>query len=154
MLLLLYLQFCFSESNRLDFYFKYHKHLKTLIWLLLNVQYFKVTCNININRFDLHLKLFTPLTVYILLCFTNKLFVDMVYKHLFSGMYFNKSYKSLSALVHFFLFTIYLTYLSSECYFLHEMIRYGLRVACCELYVAILRKLIYELRVAFYELQF
>ena len=52
------------------------------------------------------------MTVYILLFFTNKLFVDVAYKHLISGKYLNKSCKSLSSLVHFLLFTVYLTYLS------------------------------------------
>ena len=45
------------------------------------------------------------------LCLTNKLFVHMAYKHLISGKNLNNSYKSLSVLVHFLLFTIYLTYL-------------------------------------------
>ena len=45
---------------------------------------------------DVHLNVFT-LTVYILLCLTNKRFVDVVYKHLISGKYSNESYKSLSA---------------------------------------------------------
>ena len=35
-----------------------------------------------------------------------------------------------------------------------EMISYELQVASCELWVAVLRKLIYELLVTFYELQF
>ena len=35
-----------------------------------------------------------------------------------------------------------------------EMISYELRVASCQLCVATVRKLIYELRVTFYELQF
>ena len=71
----------------------------------------KVTYNININNFALHLKFFTLLTVYILLCITNKPFVDGAYKYLISGKYLNKFDKTLSVLVHFLLFTIYLTYL-------------------------------------------
>ena len=35
----------------------------------------------------------------------------MTYKYLISGKYLNKSYKSLSFLLHFLLFAIYLTYL-------------------------------------------
>ena len=35
----------------------------------------------------------------------------MAYKYLISGRYLNKSYKSLSFLLHFLLFAIYLTYL-------------------------------------------
>ena len=45
-----------------------------------------------------------------LLCLTNTS-VDVAYKYLTFGTYLNKSYKSLSVLVHFLLFTIYLTYL-------------------------------------------
>ena len=50
------------------------------------------------NNFSLHLKVFMLLTVYILLCLTNKLSVDMAYKHLISGKYLSKSYKSLIVL--------------------------------------------------------
>ena len=67
---------------------------------------------ININNIGLHLKVFTLLTLYILLCLTNKLFVGVAYKHLISGKYLNKSCKSLSVLVYFLLFAIYLSYLS------------------------------------------
>ena len=96
-------------SDRLSFYFKQHKHLfKPSFDCFLTCSITKVTCNININNFGLHLKVFTLLTVYILLCLTNKLFVDGVYKHLISGKYLNKSYNSLSVLIHFLLFTIYL----------------------------------------------
>ena len=45
-----------------------------------------------------------------LLCLTNTS-ADVAYKYLTFGKYLNKSYKSLSVLVHFLLFTIYLTYL-------------------------------------------
>ena len=99
-------------SDRLSFYFKQHKLLfKPSFDCFLTCSIIKVTCNININNFGLHLKVFTLLTVYILLCLTNKLFVDVAYKYLISGKYLNKSYKSLSVLVHILLFTIYLTYL-------------------------------------------
>ena len=99
-------------SDRLRFYFKQHKHLvKPSFDCFLTCNIIKVTCNINISNFALHLKVFTLLTVYILLCLTNKLFVDVAYKYLISDKYLNKSYMSLSVLVHFFLFNIYLTYL-------------------------------------------
>ena len=71
----------------------------------------KVTYNININNFGLHSKVFMLLSVFVLLCLTNKLFVDVAYKHLISAKYLNKSCKSLSLLVSFLLFTIYLRYL-------------------------------------------
>ena len=113
MLLLLYLRFYSSRCDRLNFYFKHHKHpLKLSFDCFLICNILKVTCNINTNKFDLHLKVFTLLIVYVPLCLTNKLFVDVAYKHLISGKYLNKSYKSLSVPVHFLLFTIYLTYLS------------------------------------------
>ena len=109
----MYLRFYSSMSDRLNFYFKQHNHLlKPSSDCFLTCSILKVTCNININNFGLHLRVFTLLTVYILLYLTNKLFVDVVYKHLISGKYLNKSYKSLSVLVHFLVFTIYLTYLS------------------------------------------
>ena len=112
LLLLVYLRFYFDMSDRMSFYFKWHKHLfKPSFDCFLTCSIIKVTCNININNFGLHLKVFTLLTVYILLCLTNKLFVDVAYKYLISGKYLNKSYKSLSVLVHILLFTIYLTYL-------------------------------------------
>ena len=99
-------------SDRQSFYFKKHKHFfKPLFDCFLTCSIIKVTCNININNFGLHLKVFTLLTVYILLCLTNKLFVDVAYKYLISGKYLNKSYMSLSVLVHFLIFTIYLMYL-------------------------------------------
>ena len=44
-------------------------------------------------------------TVCLLLCLANKPFVDVAYKHLISGKYLNKSYKSLRVLVHFPLFS-------------------------------------------------
>ena len=74
----------------------------------------KVTYNININNFVLHLKVFTLLTAYVLLCLANYFFVYVAYKHLIYGKYLNKSCKSSSILVHFLLFTIYLTYLSTR----------------------------------------
>ena len=98
-------------SDRLSFYFKQHKHLFRPLFYCFLTCIIKVTCKININNFGLHLKVFKLLTVYIILCLTNKLFVDVAYKHLISGKYLNKSYKSLSGLVHFLLFTIYLMYL-------------------------------------------
>ena len=99
----------------MDTSFKQHKHfLKPLFDCFLACSIIKVTCNININNFGLQLKFFTLLTVYILLCLTNKLFVDAAYKHLISGNYLNKSCKTLSVLVHFLPFTIYLTYLSAR----------------------------------------
>ena len=99
-------------SNRLSFYFKQHKHLlKPFFHCFLTFSIIKVACNININNFSFNLKAFTLLTVSIFLCLTNKLFVDVAYKHLISGKYLNKSCKSLSVLVHFLLFTIYLMYL-------------------------------------------
>ena len=99
LLLLVYLQFYSSMSDRLSFYFKQHKHLlKPFFDCFLTFSIIKVTCNININNFGLNLKVF-------------KLFVDLPYKQLISGKYLNNSYKSLSVLVHFLLFTIYLMYL-------------------------------------------
>ena len=82
-------------SDRLGFYFKQHKHLlKPFFDCFLTCSIIKVTCNININNFGLLLKVFTLLTVYILSCLTNKLFVDGAYKNLIPGKYLNKSYKS------------------------------------------------------------
>ena len=113
LLLLLYLRFFSSMSNRLNFYIKHHKNLlKPLFDCFLTRIIIKVTFNISINNFGLHLKVFTLLTVYILLCLTNKLFADVAYKHFISSKYLNKSYKSLSVLVHLLLFIICLTYLS------------------------------------------
>ena len=113
-LLLVYLQFYSSMSDKLNFYFKQHKHLLKFLLdsCFLTCSILKVTCNININDFDLYFKIFTLLTDYILLCLTNKLFVDIGYKHLLCGKYLNKSGVALSVLVHFRLFTTYLTYLS------------------------------------------
>ena len=99
-------------SDRLSFYFKQHIHLfKPSFDCFLICNIIKVTCNININNLGLHLKVFTLLIVDILLCLTNNFVVDVVYKYLISGKYLNKSCKSLSVLVHFLFFTIYLTYL-------------------------------------------
>ena len=76
--LLVYLRFYSGMSERLSFYFKQHKNLfKPLFDCFLTCSIVKVTCNININNFGLHLKVFTLLTVYILLRLTNKLFVDV-----------------------------------------------------------------------------
>ena len=105
-------------SDRLSFYFKQHKQLlKPSFDCFLTCSIIKVTCNININNFGLHLKVFTLLTVYILLYLINKLFVDVAYKNLISGKYLNKFCKTLSVLVHFLLFTIYLMYLSARMVF-------------------------------------
>ena len=99
-------------SDRLSFYFKQHKHLfKPSSDCFLVCSIIEVTCNININNFGLHLKVFTLLTVYIRLCLTNKLFVDVTYKYLICGKSVNKSYMSLSVLVHFLLFIFISSYL-------------------------------------------
>ena len=112
--LLVYLRFYPGVSDRLSLYFKQYRHLfKPSFDCFLKCSIIKVTCNININNFGLHLKV-TLLTVYLLLCVTNKLFVDVAYNCLMSGKYLNKSYVSLSVLVHFLLFTIYLTYLLAK----------------------------------------
>ena len=112
LLLLVYLRFYSGRLDRLSFYFKQHKHLfKPSFDCFLIRSIIKVTCNININNFGLQLKVFTLLTVYILLCLTNNFFVDVVYKYLISGKNLNKSYKIFSVLVHFPLFATYLTYL-------------------------------------------
>ena len=102
LLLLVCLRFYSSMSDRLNFYFEQHTHLlkPSLDWFL-TCGILKVNCNININNFGLHLKVFTLLRVYILLCLTNKLFADVAYKHLISDKYLNKSYKSLSVIVQF-----------------------------------------------------
>ena len=68
----------FSMSDRLKFYFKQHKRLlKSLFESFFTGSIIKVTCKINISNSGLHLKVFTLLTVYIFLCFTNKFFVDV-----------------------------------------------------------------------------
>ena len=64
-LLLVNLQFYLSMSDRLNFYFKQHKNILIPSFdCFLTCGNFKVTCNININNFGLHLKVFTMLTVY------------------------------------------------------------------------------------------
>ena len=74
LLLLVYLRFYFSIGDRVNFYLKQHKHLlNPLVNCFLTCSILKVTCNININNFCLDLKVFKLLTVYILLCLTNKL---------------------------------------------------------------------------------
>ena len=104
LLLLVYLQFYSSKSDRLSFYSKQHKYLlKPSLDCFFTCNIIRVTCNTNINNFGLHLKVFRLLTVYILLCPTNKLFVDVAYKHLVSGKYLNKFCKSLSALLLLFI---------------------------------------------------
>ena len=115
LLLLVYLRFYSSMSDRLNVYFKQHKHvLKPSFHCFLTCNIIKVTCNININNFGLHLKVITLLIVHIFLCITNYFFIDVVCKHLISGKDLNKSCKSLTVLVHFLLFTVYLTYLSAR----------------------------------------
>ena len=94
-LLLFYLRFYSSKSDRLSFYSKQHKHLlQPSFDCFFTGNIIKVTCNTNINNFVLHLKVFRLLTVDILLCPTNKFFFDVV-----SGKYLNKFCKSLSALL-------------------------------------------------------
>ena len=81
LLLLVYLRFYFSISDGVNFYLtntflptKQHKHLLNPSFnCFLTCSILKVTCNININNFCLDLKVFKLLTVYILLCLTNKL---------------------------------------------------------------------------------
>ena len=91
LLLLVYLVSIISLSSmteRLNFYLKQHTHLlKPLFDCLLSCSITKVTCNIIINNLGHHLKVFMLLTVYILLCVTNKFFVDVAYEHLISGEY-------------------------------------------------------------------
>ena len=104
LLLLIYLRFYSSMSEKLSFYFKQHKHLlKPSLDCFLTCSIIKVTCNINVNNFGFHLEVFMLLTVYILLCLANKLFVDVTYQHLISGKYLNKPYKTLSVVVLSFL---------------------------------------------------
>ena len=112
LLLLVYLRFYSGMSDKLSLYLKQHKHLfRPSFDCFLTCSIIKVTCNININNFVLHLKVFTLLIVFILLCLTNKLFVDVAYKCLISGKCLNQFCMSLSVLVHFLLFTVYLMYL-------------------------------------------
>ena len=115
LLLLVYLRFYSSMSDRLNIYFKQHKHLlkPSFDWFL-TCNIIKVTCNININNFGLHLKVIMLLIVHIFLCLTNYFFIDLACQHLISGKHLNKSCKSLTVLVHFLLFTVYLTYLSGR----------------------------------------
>ena len=57
LLLLVYLRFYSGMSDRLSFYFKQHKRLcKPSFDCFLTCSIIKVTCNININSFDLLLK--------------------------------------------------------------------------------------------------
>ena len=75
LLLLVYLQLHFNMSNRLNLYFKQHKLLiKPSFDCFVTCSILKVTCNININNFGLHLKVFMLLIVHILLCLTKQLF--------------------------------------------------------------------------------
>ena len=100
LLLLVYLRFYCSMSDRTNFHFKQRKHLlKPSFDCFLTCSIIKVICNISMNNFGLHLKVFPLLTVYILLCLTNKLFVDVAYKHLISGKSWSKFCKSISVLV-------------------------------------------------------
>ena len=66
---------------------------------------------INEEKIQMKKKVCILLVVHILLCLTNKLFVDVAYKHLISGTYLNKTYKSLNVRVLFLLFTIYIMHL-------------------------------------------
>ena len=77
LLSLFYLRFHSGMSDRPRFSFKQHKHHFKASFDC----FIKVTCNININNFGLHLKCFTLLTVYILLFLTDKLFADVSQKH-------------------------------------------------------------------------
>ena len=71
-LLLVLLHYYSSMSGRLSFNFKQHKHLlKPLFDCFFTCS---IICNIKINYFSLHLRVFTLLSVYILLCLTNKIF--------------------------------------------------------------------------------
>ena len=98
--LLVYLRSYSSISDRVSVYFKERKPLlKPSFDCFLACSIIKVTCNINMKNLGLHLRVFTHLTVYILLC-------------LISGKYLNKCGKGLSVVIRFLLFTIYLTYLS------------------------------------------
>ena len=64
LLLLVYLQFYSGMSDRLSFYSEHHKQLfKSSFEYFLICSIIRVTCNININNFGLHLKVFTLLTV-------------------------------------------------------------------------------------------
>lgn len=110
LLLLVYAQSYSSMSDRLNF--KQHKHLLKLsvnCFLICNI--LEVTCKINIDNFGIYLKVFVLLAISVLLCLTNKRFVDMASAHLISGKYL-KSYESLSVLVHLLHFTISLMHLS------------------------------------------
>ena len=106
LLLLVYLRFYSDMSESLlVLFFKQHKHIfKSSLDCFLTCSIIKVTCNININNFGLHLIVFTLLSVYILLCLTNKLLADVAYKYPICSKYLNKSYITLSVLVHFLLF--------------------------------------------------
>ena len=73
--LLLVLLHYSSMSDRLSFNFKQHKHLlKPSFDCFFTCSIIEVTCNIKINYFSLYFRVFTLLTVYILLCLTNKIF--------------------------------------------------------------------------------
>ena len=110
LLLLVYAQSYSSMSDRLNF--KQHEHLLKLSFnCFLVCSILEVTCNINIDNFGIYLKVFVLLAISVLLCLTNKRFIDMASAHLISGKYL-KSYKSLSVLVHLLHFTIYLMHLS------------------------------------------
>ena len=100
LVLLVYLRSYSSMSDRVSAYFKQHKLLlKPWFDCFLACSIIKVNCNINIKNLGLHLRVFTHLTVYIFSC-------------LISGKYLNKCCNSLSAIILFLLFTIYLTYSS------------------------------------------
>ena len=59
LLLLVYVQFCSSMSDRLNFYSKQPKHfLKPSFSCFLTCSILEVTYNININNFGLYLKVF------------------------------------------------------------------------------------------------
>ena len=71
-LLLVLLHYYSSMSDRLSFNSKQHKHLlKPLFDCFFTCS---IICNIKISYFSLHLRVFTLLSVYILLCLTNKTF--------------------------------------------------------------------------------
>ena len=73
LLLLVYLQFYSSMSDRLSFYFKQHKHfLKPFFDCFLTCSIMKVTCIINTNNFGLDLKAF------LLIWLINTLFLASV----------------------------------------------------------------------------
>ena len=78
----------------------------------------KIACIVNVNNFSVTFRYFILISTYVAICLKNKMFLYVTQKHFSSFSYWKIFGESVSLLVHFVFFTLFLYFLMTKLVYL------------------------------------